>query len=203
LVSAESVARSPSLVVVAFGTNEAYGRQFEVDVDPRGGPDAIDEAVAREQTLAHSYSRVVARLIETLQVDPERASCLVVLPPDFEEEDAPCVEMEYALTPGAVETACVTMPPRSLTPVRNGLETAAELVGCAVWDTQRAMGGEGWHGVWQRLTPALAARDGVHLTARGYDAMGAALYADLMRAYDRWRAGGSGDLETNPFVLAQ
>ncbi|MCB9530253.1 MAG: hypothetical protein H6700_00590 [Myxococcales bacterium] len=196
IVGAEAQSRDAALVVIAFGTNEAYGRQFEVFAGSTA--DGIDAAIEEERARAHAYTALVGRLIETLQGDPLRTACLVMLPPDFEEEDARCIPTEFSAEAGAAETVCVVPPPRTMEIVRDGLIDAAADVGCAVWDTQRAMGGPGSQSWWQRHDPQWARSDGVHLSVAGYDQIGDAMFADLDAAFARWRAGGDGTLETSP-----
>jgi lysophospholipase L1-like esterase len=68
------------------------------------------------------------------------------------------------------------------TPILRDAEAeAAARAGCAFWDTYDEMGGRGSLAAWQGETPTLAQRDGIHLTADGYDKLAELLYADLVR----------------------
>lgn len=67
--------------------------------------------------------------------------------------------------------------------VRDALRAAAKSSRCMFWDTYEAMGGKGSILAWRSGTPPRAARDGVHLNARGYRELGEKLSADLMAGY--------------------
>lgn len=66
-------------------------------------------------------------------------------------------------------------------PVVRALREAAAETGCAFWDAQQAMGGEGAILSWMRA--GLAQNDGVHLTQQGYELQGKMLFDRLMSAY--------------------
>lgn len=65
-------------------------------------------------------------------------------------------------------------------PVVRALREAAAETGCAFWDAQRAMGGEGSILPW--IKAGLAQHDGVHLTQPGYELQGRLLFERLMAA---------------------
>lgn len=67
----------------------------------------------------------------------------------------------------------------------------AEAAGCAFYDQQAAMGGEGSIAVWAEESPPRAQRDRVHLTRDGYAQLGSAFASDLMRAYAAFRGAGA------------
>lgn len=58
--------------------------------------------------------------------------------------------------------------------------------GCVFWDLEEAMGGDDAMRHWAESQPALAARDGVHFTAKGADLAGKLLYKALLDAYRRF-----------------
>jgi lysophospholipase L1-like esterase len=62
---------------------------------------------------------------------------------------------------------------------------AAE-TGCAFFDTQTAMGGEGTVARWHETKPKLMGGDLTHPTAQGAEIVGSLIYEALERAYDRW-----------------
>lgn len=66
-------------------------------------------------------------------------------------------------------------------PVVRALREAAAETGCAFWDAQAAMGGEGSILSWMKA--GLAQPDGVHLTQAGYELQGRMLFERLMAAY--------------------
>ncbi|HTZ36146.1 MAG TPA: hypothetical protein VMB84_08990, partial [Stellaceae bacterium] len=56
------------------------------------------------------------------------------------------------------------------------------------WDWFAAMGGICSIDRMGSAVPPLAARDHVHLTRPGYEAMADLLFGDLMREYESWKA---------------
>jgi lysophospholipase L1-like esterase len=68
---------------------------------------------------------------------------------------------------------------------------AAE-TGCAFFDTFTAMGGEGTVARWAVARPKLMGGDWTHPTAQGSEVVGTLLYDALMKAYENYRAQGSG-----------
>ncbi|NJK33016.1 MAG: hypothetical protein HC927_11720 [Deltaproteobacteria bacterium] len=58
-------------------------------------------------------------------------------------------------------------------------------LGCGYWDMIAFMGGVNSMHAWATSRPAMASRDHIHLTKRGYVRMGMALTDALMAAYDR------------------
>lgn len=56
---------------------------------------------------------------------------------------------------------------------------AAADAGCAFWDQRAAMGGAGSMATWMVPRPRWTQKDGVHLSARGYDALAGALIEAL------------------------
>lgn len=85
------------------------------------------------------------------------ASCLIVAPTDRADRES-------------IEPALVA-----------ALEQGAAEKGCAFWDTFAVMGGVGGIRAMAAESPPRAARDGIHLTPRGYEFLGERLYDDLVR----------------------
>ncbi len=172
--------RRPTLVVVAFGTNEAWGSTYR-DADDGDA----SRALARLDEYEQSYEQLVRRYVE----GAGGADCLVLLPPDCHEPDSACVD---------IGGDCLRRAPESLARVAAAQREVAERLGCAIWDQQAAMGGDGGMDRWQRHDPALGGRDGVHLTSAGYVVMAEQLFADLRTSYEAWRAGAPTPLQTTP-----
>jgi lysophospholipase L1-like esterase len=59
-------------------------------------------------------------------------------------------------------------------------EEVAEQLGCAFFETQEAMGGEGGYKYWQELSGSLTSADGVHLAPQGYGELGAQMVRVLL-----------------------
>jgi lysophospholipase L1-like esterase len=196
LVVSEVSARQPDLIVHGFGTNEAFGGRFRMSeaLERHEGDMAAALQDVGDATLA--YSEDVERLLRTLLAGAPEAGCLVMLPPDFHDSDAPCLP-----TTGSDRATCNLEPPDALGRVVGAQRQAADRVGCAVWDGQAAMGGPGAMSDWQRSR--LGRDDGIHLTMRGYDTLAEGLYADLLRGYEVWRVSGVASLEATAIELGQ
>jgi lysophospholipase L1-like esterase len=67
--------------------------------------------------------------------------------------------------------------------VRDALRDAARASECRFWDTYTVMGGKGSIAAWRAQSPPRAAKDGVHLTPRGYKELGDKLAADVLAGY--------------------
>lgn len=67
--------------------------------------------------------------------------------------------------------------------VRDAIRQSAMDSGCAFWDTYAIMGGKGAIKAWRSETPPRAAKDGVHLSWRGYRELGSKLAEDILRGY--------------------
>jgi lysophospholipase L1-like esterase/LysM repeat protein len=121
------------------------------------------------------YAADFARALELVRGGAPGAACLVLAPPDMSERR----RRRFVGTPEVL--------PRVIELQR----TAAAERDCAFFDTFGAMGGAGSMDRWAAREPPLAGRDRVHLTARGYRALGEAIGAALLRAYDGRRTGGT------------
>lgn len=143
--SSEVALRAPELIVVAYGTNEAF--------------DALN---------VEKYRPQLAELVRRARGGTERASCLVLGPPDA------------GLGPGGVV-------PR-VAAVTDVLARGAVENGCSFISLQRLMGGEGSFVRGMKAKERLAQTDRLHLTAKGYQELGAVLAQLLLDAYSRGRA---------------
>jgi lysophospholipase L1-like esterase len=147
----------PALIVVAFGTNEGFD-------------DALD---------LRRYAAMFREHIETLRHGAQRASILVLGPPDGNRIDKAADSQD----------PCAWRPPLNLGLVRQAQRHIAAEQGWAFWDWAQAMGGEcSMHRLFTR-DPSWAFADHVHLNRLGYEATADVLFFDLMRAYEDWRRG--------------
>lgn len=85
---------------------------------------------------------------------------------------------------------CVVLAPTDradtadrVTAARDAVREGALESGCAFWDTLTIMGGKGSIRAWADENPPRAAKDGIHLSWRGYRELGQKLAEDLMRGY--------------------
>lgn len=88
------------------------------------------------------------------------------------------------------ETDCVILAPTERADqeersarIRDIFRSAAKANGCYFWDTIEVMGGKGAMRAWRDENPPKGAKDGVHLTVRGYYELGEKLAADLLKKY--------------------
>lgn len=189
LVTAEVEAAAPSLLVYAFGTNEAWGVAGQTDSLP-----AERRAAGIERGAAGVTSSLQKWIRLTRSAAPG-ADCLVILPPDATrnpKEVRAC--LEAATTPAEVEQCNVSEP--AVAAVSAAFKALATEEGCATWDMTAAMGGTGAMWEWMAAVPARGQADGVHLTGTGYGLVGARLASDLLENFELWKRGESFALPT-------
>lgn len=138
---AELAARQPSLVLLAYGTNEAAGT-----------------------ASVERYEKSLGELVERARAAAPEADCFIIGPPDM---SAPGGKSR----PRAIEHD-------------QAARRAALRAGCGFFSAFDAMGGEGGFARWAAMKPPLAAGDGVHLRAGGYDKLGAMVAEALLAGYD-------------------
>lgn len=150
---------APSLIVLAFGTNEGF----------RDGPDPV------------AYAASFAARLRDLHAAVPGAALLVLGPPDGDRrrhkggaEAAACGDPNW------------TEPPR-LDAIREVERSVAARENAYFWDWRAAMGGACSMLRWAATQPPLAAPDHVHLFAPGYQATAEALFRAIMDGYERYR----------------
>jgi lysophospholipase L1-like esterase len=155
----------PSLLLIAFGTNEAFRSSW----DPGYGA-AFGAAVGR------------------LSVGRPRMSILIMGPPDGDWPASRDGGLPAPCPDGEPDRDRWRKPPH-LSAVRKAHRRAAEANGWAFWDWSAAMGGDCAMHRWTQLDPPLGQPDHVHLRAEGYTRTADALARLLLASYDRARAG--------------
>lgn len=160
-VSFEMAERRPALLIVAFGTNEG----FDDDLDLGRYAGRFAEAVAALRRAAGG------------------APVLLLGPPDGNRHDRACTA-----APCGSSDPCAWSAPAKLAAVRDIERRVAAQNGWAYWDWFGAMGGMCSIDRMSAATPPLAMPDHVHLSTAGYQAMADLLFADLLRAYEAWKA---------------
>lgn len=189
IVAAEVAAAAPSLLVYAFGTNEAWGVAGQTDGLPQER-----RAAAMERGAAGVTASLQKWLKLTRSAAPG-ADCLVILPPDATrnpKEVRAC--LEAATSPAEVELCNLSEP--AVAAVSAAFAAMAEAEGCATWDIAAAMGGTGSMWEWMAAVPTRGQADGVHLTSAGYGLIGARLASDLLENFELWKRGESFALPT-------
>jgi lysophospholipase L1-like esterase len=151
---------APSLIVLAFGTNEGF----------------------RETTDPAAYATVFADRLRALHAAAPGAALLVLGPPDAYRH-----RRKGSSAPPACDDPNWTEP-QNLAPIREAQRSIAAREGAYFWDWQAAMGGPCSMLRWAATSPPMAAPDRVHLFAPGYQATADALFRAIMDGYERYRA---------------
>ncbi|MBI5481915.1 MAG: hypothetical protein HY906_23880, partial [Deltaproteobacteria bacterium] len=132
-----------------------------------------NEASLPGEAVAAGLRPAYGKILTTLRLASPFASCLVLGPTDRMSRK---------------KRGAPWRPAESGDVVATELEVLAQEYGCAYWSTRSAMGGAGAIDRWWRASPPLAHRDHVHLTRMGYQQLAERYVADLLDAYDAWRA---------------
>jgi lysophospholipase L1-like esterase len=171
----------PGVLVDAIGLSGRTARSWldwDEDLHAAGlqalGPDIVvlaygtneanDPALTDEQYVAD-----LERVLDRLHRGAPNAACLLVGPTDRFQGGK---QGRYSVWPRTVRIAALQG------------EVAARK-GCAFWDWQAAMGGEGAMVGWHNEAPPLASNDGIHLTREGYELSAERLLAAIDHAGGR------------------
>ena len=187
VLKAEFAAYAPDLVVLAFGVNEGFNRNFD----------------------AAAYEPLVRAQIRRLKALAPGAAILLLGPadadtvrPDIPEDGvhdlnfacAPLTADETAhyaqLVAGRSPALARWYPPPTLSQAREAQRSAAAAEGVAFWDWNARIGGACSAHRLSRPDLALMRGDHVHFTSDGGDLVGAMLARDLIAAYDAAEASG-------------
>jgi lysophospholipase L1-like esterase len=120
-----------------------------------------------EDLSLSDYEQTLRKTIARIKSLTPKASCLLLGPTDRPEK----------LEDGS------WVPRAALVSVNTLQRKVASELGCAFVDVQAAMGGPMSIMRLGQVDPPYAARDYVHLTMRGYEALGDALHRALIEAY--------------------
>jgi len=145
----------PSLIIVAYGTNEA----FKLDFD------------------ATTYKRVFAQVLESLKRMAPEASILIVGPPGGQRNSSNQKRSPSTGSTGPWET------PESVMEVRYIQHDTAVAFGDAYWDWASVLGGTRGFNRWVYADPPLVRSDHIHFTVLGYETSAKALFNFLMDGY--------------------
>lgn len=163
-VSFEMAERRPALLIVAFGTNEGFDDTLDIG----------------------KYGARFQGNVEALQRAAHGTPVLLLGTPDGNRAERGCTATPCGSPAQANE--CPWHEPAKLAAVRERQQHIAAQRGWAYWDWFDAMGGICSIDRMIGANPPLAMPDHVHLSTPGYQAMGDLLFADLMRAYEIWKA---------------
>ncbi len=188
LTRAQVEAFDPDLVVLAFGTNEGFDDDLDVQ----------------------AYVRDVAQVVRELGLDDGGTDFLVVTPPAALRHPSFCKETGQPSDGDALPPVCRPLAepcqdplayraalasgdpalchwhqPPALAQVRTALIDLAEARGWAWWPWDAVMGQPCGMNEWSLADPKLAFGDRVHLTSAGAALSGEALFAALVAALER------------------
>lgn len=173
-ISAEMNIIQPSLVVLAFGTNEGFGKDF-------------DEV---------KYQELLTIQIERINKIAPSASILIIGAPDANRktENAGNIDNCKILTPELVnkypnisnaELGAKYYPPPNLDKVRSSQKLIAEKMNVSFWDWQRAMGGPCSANLLSLLEPREIMGDRVHFSKIGAQKIGTKLAEDIINEFEK------------------
>jgi lysophospholipase L1-like esterase len=158
--------RQPALLVIAFGTNEGFADNLDLD------------------RYAGRFQNEVALLRRHAPGVP----ILIIGPPDGNRVAKDCTPTPARC--GSAGGDCTWQAPPKLAGVRDIERRVAASQGWAYWNWFAAMGGICSIDRMASADPALAMPDRVHLSKAGYEGIADMLFGDLMNAYDDWKARG-------------
>jgi lysophospholipase L1-like esterase len=161
-------------VTTPLAWDEAHFTEQLRHVEPQLVVLAYGTNESGDDTTPQAYERQIVDLLGRIARASPAASCLLLGPPDRALD-----------TPAGWETS-----PKLLEVIATQRRVAAA-AGCAYYDRQRAMGGDGSIAAWAMEDPPRARKDRVHLTRDGYVQLGAMVAADLLRAHQVHRAARS------------
>ena len=175
--------RDPALVILAFGTNEAWYK----DEPP-------------------NYEHVVRTAINLVRAAVPDVPIIVVGPPDADRmmnackswvkksgrkpEDLPCRNDPSALyvkkfRPSAAK--CFWFPAPLLSPIREIQRKVSKETGAVFWNWSALMKGTCGAHRWANVNPPLAWSDHIHQTSRGYKVTARALYNAIIAEYNNYK----------------
>jgi lysophospholipase L1-like esterase len=173
------------VVVDTLGINGAqiltplhWNEEHFADQVRHSSPDLVVLAYGTNEALElgladADYERRLAELLGRVARAAPGGACLLLGPPDLARHTKG--QSDWKTWPRVLEI--VAMQRR-----------VAQTAGCAFYDQLAAMGGPGSIAAWALGPEPRARGDRVHLTRSGYTQLASAFAADLMRAYDEWRA---------------
>lgn len=130
-----------------------------------GTNDAFDRGLT-----ARRFERRLTKLLSRLRGKHAKPNCLILGAPDF----------------GSNKWRTARRLRKKAAMVRKVQRKVAKAHGCVYWDVFSAMGGADAIQRLIRARPRLAYKDRVHLTRRGYRALGEMIHAELMRHYAKY-----------------
>ena len=154
--------RDPSLVVLAYGTNESS-----------------------DDVPMEVYERQLVEVLGRVARAVPGASCLLLGPPDRATKHRVVVPSETPGGASSLQTVWTTVP--RLLEIADMERKVAAAAGCGFFSQLDAMGGPGTIAGWAVEAPPRAMLDRTHLSRQGYTELGEAFAGELLHAYDAYR----------------
>ncbi len=189
IVASELRHLDPAMIIIAFGTNEAFGNDADL-------AEFRDDFIARVDMLAKAAPGAAILIIGPPDVNRRyrrpagvTGECTVRAPggAPLASTTAPATARKGRGVRGAIWA-----PPPELTVVRADERSAADSQGWYFWDWSVAMGGPCSAHRWSALAEPLARPDHVHQTIAGYQLTAQRLFDELMTGYDHYRHPSGG-----------
>lgn len=104
-----------------------------------------------------TYAEKVARAVQRIRKKRPETDCIILAPTERADQEERSAR------------------------IRDSLREAAKTNVCLFWDTIDKMGGKGSMRTWRDENPPKGAKDGIHLTVKGYFELGDALGQDIVK----------------------
>jgi lysophospholipase L1-like esterase len=177
---------NPQIVVLAFGTNEAFNEKLDLP----------------------AYAKTYERIVDKIRSALPRAVIVVVGPPDFAELPAACRKdkapqatcrtspREVTATNGtsngnADASECLWRTPARLARIRQVQREIADRQGLVYWNWASIMPSECGAHRWATASPPLMAKDHVHFTIEGYKKSADHFLQTLIPVIEKVRVGAN------------
>lgn len=175
LVAGELQHLTPNLIILAYGTNEGYHDDLDLQ----------------------AYAAKFRAYLSFLRQNAPKAAILIIGPPDANRLPDYCKEREgrgclplsqyeennyQRLTRQKSAQLCRWHAPPMLERVREIQRKITREEGFYFWDWAKLMGKCGAH-VWRQRSPALVHKDHVHMTTEGYEISADALFEQLLEHF--------------------
>jgi lysophospholipase L1-like esterase len=163
LLANDLIRINPQIVVLSFGTNEAFNEKLEL------------------ASYAEGYERIVEKIKSTLP----GVVIVVIGPPDFG------VHAPTNGASGASSGDCAWHTPARIAEIRKIQHDIAERHGLVYWNWASIMPSECGAHRWATASPQLMAKDHVHFTIQGYKKSAESFLKTLIPVIEKVRVGAN------------
>lgn len=183
LLRQDLIHRDPSLILFAFGTNEAFYKSV-----PKNYERQVGQAI---QNIRQTLPGIPVVLIGPPDANRIPKACRKwakrnkLKLNDFQCKSKPSPLWENQGKPSRKN--CHWFPATGLASIREIQKRLAFENGCAYWEWGALMQGDCGMDSWSRLDTPLASEDRVHMTLKGYRISGRALYNAIIKKYNEFK----------------